>query len=277
MFHHPMENVGGCIARYADGKIDLLVPTNAPFRDGNEIAHFFRIPPEDVRVRVPFIGGGFGSKNIVNSHLAALFLSKKIGGRPIKLVPSAEESFKQNSRHAMLFKAKMGVKLDGTITALQVDIVVDTGAYTTGAATATHNAVISAWGCYRIPHLRIHGRCAYTNKVPAGHTRATGRCRRLGRSNVSSIASLDSWGSSRRSFEGKMFWSEASLLLEARLIWIQISWNSSTGSTQPLKVQEIFSPATRSRQNRLNLATFEAGEWLSACVMAHLEADRPMR
>jgi CO/xanthine dehydrogenase Mo-binding subunit len=175
MFHHPMENVGGCIAQYADGKIDLLVPTNAPFRDGNEIAHFFRLPPEDVRVRVPFIGGGFGSKNIVNAHLAALFLSKKIGGRPIKLVPSAEESFKQNSRHAMLFKAKIGVKLDGTITALQVEIVVDTGAYTTGAATATHNAVISAWGCYRIPHLSIHGRCAYTNKVPAGHTRATGK------------------------------------------------------------------------------------------------------
>jgi CO/xanthine dehydrogenase Mo-binding subunit len=40
---------------------------------------------------------------------------------------------------------------------------------------AAHNSVISAWGCYRIPHLRIKGRCAYTNKVPAGHTRATGK------------------------------------------------------------------------------------------------------
>jgi CO/xanthine dehydrogenase Mo-binding subunit len=175
MFHHPMENVGGCIARFADGKIDLLVPTNAPFRDANEIAHFFKMAPEDVRLRVPFIGGGFGSKNIINAHLAALFLSRQLGGRPIKLVPSAQDSFKQNSRHAMLFKAKMGVKLDGTITALQVDLVVDTGAYITGAATATHNAVISGWGCYRIPHLRVYGRCAYTNKVPAGHTRATGK------------------------------------------------------------------------------------------------------
>ncbi len=52
MFHHPMENVGGCIAQFADGKIDLLVPTNAPFRDGNEIAHFFNMAPEDVRLRV---------------------------------------------------------------------------------------------------------------------------------------------------------------------------------------------------------------------------------
>ena len=81
-------------------------------------------------------------------------------------------SFRQNSRHAMEYKAKIGVKSDGTLTALRVDLLVDTGAYTTGGATTTHNAVISAWGCYRIPHLRIHARCAYTNKVPASHTRA---------------------------------------------------------------------------------------------------------
>ena len=175
MFHHPMENVGGCIAQFADGKIDLWVPTNAPYRDGDEIAHFFKLEPENVRLRVPYIGGGFGSKNIINAQLAALFLSRKIGGRPIKLMPSAQESFLQNSRHAMLFDAKIGVKFDGTITALQVELVVNTGAYTTGAATATHNAVISGWGCYRIPNLRVQGRCAYTNKVPAGHTRATGK------------------------------------------------------------------------------------------------------
>jgi CO/xanthine dehydrogenase Mo-binding subunit len=90
-------------------------------------------------------------------------------------VPSAEYSFRQNARHAEVFKAKVGVKADGTITALDIDLIVDTGAYTTGGATAAHNSVISAWGCYRIPHLRIKGRCVYTNKVPAGHTRATGK------------------------------------------------------------------------------------------------------
>ncbi|MDH3444356.1 MAG: molybdopterin-dependent oxidoreductase, partial [Deltaproteobacteria bacterium] len=104
----------------------------------------------------------------------ALFLARKVG-RPVRLVPSAEHSFRQNSRHAEVFKARVGVKRDGTLTALDVDLIVDTGAYTTGGATATHNSVISAWGCYRIPHLRINGRCAYTNKVPAGHTRATGK------------------------------------------------------------------------------------------------------
>lgn len=174
MFHHPMENVGGCIGQFLNDEINLWAPTSSPFRDAQEIAHFFGLDPDRVRLRVPYVGGGFGSKIITNSMLAALFLSRGIG-RPVKLVPTAEESFRQTSRHAMVYKAKVGVKLDGTLTALAVDLAVDTGAYTTGGATATHNAVISAWGCYRIPHLSIKARCAYTNKVPASHTRATGK------------------------------------------------------------------------------------------------------
>lgn len=174
MFHHPMEHIGGCLAQYVNGELNLWLPTTSPTRDGSEFAHFLGIEPDRVRLRVPYVGGGFGSKIPTASHYAAVFLSRKIG-RPVRLVPSEEHSFRQNSRHAEVFTAKIGVKADGTLTALDVDLVVDTGAYTTGGATAAHNSVISAWGCYRIPHLRIKGRCVYTNKVPAGHTRATGK------------------------------------------------------------------------------------------------------
>jgi CO/xanthine dehydrogenase Mo-binding subunit len=174
MFHHPMEHVGGCLAQFVNGELNLWLPTSSPVRDGNEFAHFLGIDPDKVRVRVPYVGGGFGSKIPTPAHYAAVFLSRKIG-RPVRLIPSEEHSFRQNSRHAEVFKAKIGVKADGTLTALDVDLIVDTGAYTTGGATAAHNSVISAWGCYRIPHLRIKGRCVYTNKVPAGHTRATGK------------------------------------------------------------------------------------------------------
>ena len=174
MFHHPMEHVGGCLAQYVNGELNLWLPTSSPMRDASEFAHFLGIEPDKVRVRVPYVGGGFGSKIPTPSHYAAVFLSRKIG-RPVRLIPSEEHSFRQNARHAEAFKAKVGVKTDGTLAALDVDLVVDTGAYTTGGATAAHNSVISAWGCYRIPHLRIKGRCVYTNKVPAGHTRATGK------------------------------------------------------------------------------------------------------
>ena len=165
---------GGCLAQYTNGELNLWLPTSSPMRDGGEFAHFLGIEPDKVRVRVPYVGGGFGSKIATAAHYAAVVLSRKIG-RPVRLIPSEEHSFRQNSRHAEVFKAKIGVKADGTLTALDVELVVDTGAYTTGGATAAHNSVISAWGCYRIPHLRIKGRCVYTNKVPAGHTRATGK------------------------------------------------------------------------------------------------------
>jgi CO/xanthine dehydrogenase Mo-binding subunit len=174
MFHHPMEHVGGCLAQCINGELNLWLPTSSPMRDGGEFAHFLGIEPDRVRVRVPYVGGGFGSKIPTPAHYAAVVLSRKLG-RPVRLVPSEEHSFRQNSRHAEVFKAKVGVKADGTLTALDVDLIVDTGAYITGGATAAHNSVISAWGCYRIPHLRIQGRCVYTNKVPAGHTRATGK------------------------------------------------------------------------------------------------------
>ncbi len=148
MFHHPMEPVGGFLAHYVNGEANIWLPTSSPTRDAAEFAHFLGIEPDKVRVRVPYVGGGFGSKIPTPAHFAALFLSRKIG-RPVRLIPSAEESFRQNSRHAEVFKAKVGVKADGTLTALDVELVVDTGAYTTGGATAVHNSVISAWGCYR--------------------------------------------------------------------------------------------------------------------------------
>ena len=183
MFHHPMEPVGGCLVHYMNGEVNMWLPTSSPMRDATEFAHFLGLEPDKVRLRVPYVGGGFGSKIPTTANFAALLASRRLG-RPVRLMPSAAYSFRQNSRHAEVFKAKVGVQADGTITALDVDLLVDTGAYTTGGATAAHNSVISAWGCYRIPNLRIKGRCVYTNKVPAGHTRATGKVQTTWASNA---------------------------------------------------------------------------------------------
>ena len=174
MFHHPMENVGGCIVQFLNDEATIWGSTDAPFRDGDKMADFFELDRDRMRFRVPYVGGHFGAKHVTNSMLAAMFLSRKTG-RPIKTLPTAAESFRTTARHAMVYKARIGVKADGTLTALDVDMVVDTGAYTTGAILATHNMVISAWGCYRIPNVRISAKCVYTNKVPASHTRSTGK------------------------------------------------------------------------------------------------------
>ncbi len=174
VFHHPMEPSVSFVAYFANECADLWVSCNSPFNAVNQAAKLFSIKPEQVRVRVPYIGGGFGAKSVTPEMMVGLALSRKIG-RPVKMLATGEESFRVTARHGITFKAKMGVKSDGTLVALDVELDVDTGAYFTGARVATHNAVISAWGCYRIPHLRVHARTAYTNKVPASHFRATGK------------------------------------------------------------------------------------------------------
>src|SRR5262249_56290399 len=58
MFHHPMEHVGGCLAQYINGELNLWLPTSSPMRDGSEFAHFLGVEPDRVPVRVPYVGGG---------------------------------------------------------------------------------------------------------------------------------------------------------------------------------------------------------------------------
>ena len=174
VFHHPMEPTSSFVAYLANDIAELWAPTNTPVPGACAISELFGIQSENVRVRVPYVGGGFGAKPITPEMIAALALSRRIG-RPIKGIALYEESFLTRSRHAMVYRAKVGVKLDGTLVALDVDLEVDTGAYVTGSQTATRNACNSAWGCYRIPHFRVQSRTACTNKVSSSQFRATGK------------------------------------------------------------------------------------------------------
>ena len=149
VFHHPMELSTSFIANFLNDTAELWAPTNNPFSAAPDITGVFGINPEDVRVRVPYVGGGFGAKPITPEMITALALSRNIR-RPVKFIVSAAESFRVSARHAMVYKAKVGVRADGILLALDVELEIDTGAYFTGARTATRSACNSAWGCYRL-------------------------------------------------------------------------------------------------------------------------------
>lgn len=173
-FHHPMEPVGSCLVDYRADGITLWLPTNKPFNPLGQVAELFGVDAGIVRVRVPVIGGAFGSKQQTPAMMVALALSRRLE-RPVRLMATEEESFRATARHGCEYKARMGVRADGTLTALDVDLRVDTGAYFTGARLVTRNICISAWGCYRLPNFRVRAQTAYTNKVPAASFRATGK------------------------------------------------------------------------------------------------------
>lgn len=69
IFHHPMENVGSCVAQFLGGEITLWAPTASPFRDAQEIAHMFGLDPDRVRVRVPYVGGVIEDEYTEHGHL----------------------------------------------------------------------------------------------------------------------------------------------------------------------------------------------------------------
>ena len=175
VFHHPIEPLVTIIANWNNDAFDVWVPTNTPCSLAVGISEFFEVDISRVRVRVPYIGGGFGAKDYSASMFVALALSRKIA-RPVKLVATEEESFRYTSRCSLEFKAKMGVKNDGTLVALDVDLLMDTGAYFNEAThPIARNATGSAWGAYRFPHFRCRTSTVYTNKVPAYFFRNTGK------------------------------------------------------------------------------------------------------
>src|SRR5262249_1723948 len=96
-------------------------------------------------------------------------------GRAIKLVAPEHENFRSTAPPGCPYKARLGVTPGGGITPPAVDLELDTRAHFTGAEIVIRNAVTSAMGAYRVPHLRVTARAAYTNKVPAATFRSTGR------------------------------------------------------------------------------------------------------
>lgn len=173
-YHHPMEPVGSCVASWTPGGVTLWLPTNKPFNPIEQISELFKVAPSMVRVRVPEIGGAFGAKQQHPVTMGAIALSRRLG-RPVRVMATEADSFRSTARHAARWRGRVGLRSDGTLVALDVEIKIDTGAYFTGARLVTRNMCISSWGSYRLPHFRVRATSAYTNKVPAASFRATGK------------------------------------------------------------------------------------------------------
>lgn len=173
-FHHPMEPATSILVVPSGDGIELWTSVGKPLVLRERLAEVFGLPSEQIRVHIPYIGGGFGAKHATPAMFATVALAL-ITRKPVKYRASDIDSFRQSARHAIEYRARMGVKSSGEIVALSVSLNIDTGAYFTGAGLVTHNACTSAFGCYRIPNVRVRAKTAFTNKVPAASFRATGK------------------------------------------------------------------------------------------------------
>jgi len=133
-------------------------------------------PEFDVRVVQTETGGGFGGKEDYPSMLAchASILALK-SGRPVKIVyDRVEDMLATTKRHPSIVRHRTGVKTDGRITAMDVDVVIDGGAYVTLSPVVLSRGSIHAAGPYRCANTRIRGRAMFTNTPPNGAFRGFG-------------------------------------------------------------------------------------------------------
>ena len=132
------------------------------------------IPRDDVRVVGPHMGAGYGNKDETRLSAVTAILARR-AGRPVKIELSREEEFVAGRhRHATTTRLKVGVRHDGTITAVHATTIMDTGAYLSSGPGVIRRAGQGALYLYRCANARYDGYLVYTNQPSAGSYRALG-------------------------------------------------------------------------------------------------------
>ncbi len=172
--HAALETHGGLAWVDASGILNVRSSTQVPFLTRRALADIFDLAPDKVRVFCERVGGGFGGKQemFVEDILALAALKT---GRPVKFELTREEQFISTStRHPMQVTVKAGADKDGRLTALQLDVLSNTGAYGNHAGPVLFHAVSECISVYNCPNKKVDAVVAYTNTVPAGAFRGYG-------------------------------------------------------------------------------------------------------
>lgn len=158
----------------AGGGIRLYTQGQGVFDDRRQVARLLGLPEERVLVELVPSGGAFGGKEdlSIQAHTALLALKT---GRPVKLALSREESIRMHpKRHPMTIDLELGCDAEGRLTAVRARILGDSGAYASVGAKVLERAAGHAAGPYRVPHVDVEARAAYTNNPPSGAMRGFG-------------------------------------------------------------------------------------------------------
>jgi CO/xanthine dehydrogenase Mo-binding subunit len=162
-----------------EGRITIVVAGQCAHEDQHQIAHALNIDVDSVRVIYPAIGGAFGGREDTSIQiilaLAVFRLKEKGITRPVKLVWTREESIiGHHKRHPYTIRAKWGATKEGKITAAEVDLLSDGGAYIYTSTKVLGNATLLCTGPYNIPNVKVDSYVTYTNNIPNGAFRGFG-------------------------------------------------------------------------------------------------------
>jgi CO/xanthine dehydrogenase Mo-binding subunit len=166
VYHYAMEPFT-CVADWDGEALDVWSATQQPYKVRADLARIFRLPLSQVRLQVPFVGGGYGSKGQAKYEPLTAALAMKLR-RPVKVAVDVREAFLTVSRHAARITVTTGIDADGNMVARDTRILYDTGGYADKGPRVARKGAYRAAGPYRIANVRAHGTAVYTNKLPAG-------------------------------------------------------------------------------------------------------------
>ncbi len=160
-------------AEWHGDKVTIWSSTQVPFAARSGVAHALDIAESQVRIIVPLLGGGFGSKCDFHfeAHIAALARATQ---RPVKLVFSRREEFlaPDHRREGMIIELETGTDPAGRLLARRGRLVLDKGAYCGEGGFFAQMAAMHACGPYKIDTINIDSYLNYSNSQPSGSVRA---------------------------------------------------------------------------------------------------------
>ncbi len=172
--HCPLE--AHIVISYLDsqGRIVIRTSTQVPFHVRRIVAERLGIPVSRIHVIKPRIGGAFGVKQeVLLEDICALVTLRT--GRPARVQYSRREEFiSSRTRHPQIITMKVGAKKDGTLTAIDADVLMNTGAYGSHGLTVLCNTGVKTLPLYRCPHINFRGKTVYTNLPVGGAYRGYG-------------------------------------------------------------------------------------------------------
>ena len=172
VMHTPLEPFVSA-AEATETTVTIYTASQSPSFVRIEIARLLGWPENRVRVKVPFLGGGFGAKLYMKLEALVTALALLVQ-RPVKISLSMEEQFFTISKHATTTRIKSAVTKDGRITARRCDVWWNGGAYADIGPRVTQKSGFTAAGPYDIENVHLDSTAVYTNRPPAGALRGFG-------------------------------------------------------------------------------------------------------
>ncbi|AWZ05222.1 MULTISPECIES: molybdopterin-dependent oxidoreductase [unclassified Streptomyces] len=155
-------------------RITVRSSTQAPFLTRRALCALYDLNEDEVRVVAGRVGGGFGGKQEMLTEDIVVLAALKLR-RPVKLeFTRAEQFYGATTRHPFKITIKIGAKADGTLTALRIRVVSNTGAYGNHGPAVMFHSVGESFAVYKAPNKQVEAYSVYTNGVPAGAFRGYG-------------------------------------------------------------------------------------------------------